>query len=100
MLTSSPTTPQFLSRPTVLPMRHRRRSSRKAAEIGAEVLAAGGDLRRCGGGDHVLTRVAEPWMSGLGGGGAMVPLSYSEKPFRGDRLWHARARHLRVEIIR
>src|SRR4029453_2591367 len=46
--------------------------SRKAAEIGASVLAAGGDCV-----DAVLAPpfalgVLEPWMSGAGGGGAMV----------------------------
>src|ERR1700749_4472576 len=46
--------------------------SRKAAEIGAGVLADGGDW-----GDAVIATtfalgVLEPWMSGLGGGGAMV----------------------------
>src|ERR1700760_380429 len=46
--------------------------SRKAAEIGAQVLAAGGDCV-----DAVISTtfalgVLEPWMSGLGGGGAMV----------------------------
>jgi len=42
--------------------------SRRAAEIGAEVLAAGGDCV-----DAVIALGAlEPWMSGVGGGGAMV----------------------------
>src|SRR6476660_790549 len=46
--------------------------SRKAAGVGAEVLAAGGDCV-----DAVIAitcalGVLEPWMSGLGGGGAMV----------------------------
>ena len=46
--------------------------SRKAAEVGAEVLTAGGDCM-----DAVIVTtfalgVLEPWMSGLGGGGAMV----------------------------
>jgi gamma-glutamyltranspeptidase/glutathione hydrolase len=46
--------------------------SRQAAEVGAKVLAAGGDCV-----DAVIAitfalGVLEPWMSGLGGGGAMV----------------------------
>src|SRR5258708_24514443 len=46
--------------------------SRKAAEVGAAVLAAGGDCV-----DAVIATTfalggVEPWMSGVGGGGAMV----------------------------
>jgi gamma-glutamyltranspeptidase / glutathione hydrolase len=46
--------------------------SRKAAEVGSRVLAAGGDCV-----DAVIVTtfalgVLEPWMSGVGGGGAMV----------------------------
>src|ERR1700739_1620528 len=46
--------------------------SRKAAEVGAEVLAAGGDFT-----DAVIATTfalggLEPWMSGVGGGGAMM----------------------------
>ena len=46
--------------------------SRKAAEIGAAVLAAGGDCIDAVIATTFALGVAEPWMSGLGGGGAMV----------------------------
>jgi gamma-glutamyltranspeptidase / glutathione hydrolase len=46
--------------------------SRKAAEIGAEVLAAGGDCIDAVIATGFALGVLEPWMSGLGGGGAMV----------------------------
>src|SRR5262249_25611917 len=58
--------------------------SRKAAEIGAEVLAAGGDCVDAVIATGFALGVLEPWMSGIGGGGAMV-------------LY--RARENRVEVI-
>ncbi len=46
--------------------------SRKAAEVGADVLAAGGDCIDAVIATTFALGVLEPWMSGLGGGGAMV----------------------------
>src|SRR6476620_2694410 len=46
--------------------------SRKAAEIGAAVLAAGGDCVDAVIATTFALGVLEPWMSGIGGGGAMV----------------------------
>src|SRR5882672_2645654 len=46
--------------------------SRKAAETGAEVLAAGGDCVDAVIATTFALGVLEPWMSGVGGGGAMV----------------------------
>ncbi len=46
--------------------------SRRAAEIGAEVLAAGGDCVDAVIATTFALNVLEPWMSGIGGGGAMV----------------------------
>src|SRR5246500_355600 len=52
--------------------------SRQAAEIGAEVLAAGGDCVDAVIATGFALGVLEPWMSGLGGGGAMVLYRASE----------------------
>src|SRR3977135_2800225 len=46
--------------------------SRQAAELGAEVLAAGGDCVDAVIATTFALGVLEPWMSGVGGGGAMV----------------------------
>ncbi len=46
--------------------------SRKAAEVGASVLAAGGDCVDAVIATTFALGVLEPWMSGVGGGGAMV----------------------------
>src|SRR5579864_1170128 len=46
--------------------------SRIAAEIGAEVLASGGDCIDAVVATNFALGVLEPWMSGVGGGGAMV----------------------------
>ena len=46
--------------------------SRKAAEVGADVLAAGGDCVDAVIATGFALGVVEPWMNGLGGGGAMV----------------------------
>lgn len=46
--------------------------SRKAAEVGVQVLAAGGDCVDAAIATSFALGVLEPWMSGVGGGGAMV----------------------------
>src|SRR2546427_2333364 len=46
--------------------------SSRAAQVGAEVLAAGGDCVDVVIATTFALGVLEPWMSGLGGGGAMV----------------------------
>src|SRR4051794_41665131 len=58
--------------------------SRKAAEVGVKVLEAGGDCVDAVIATTFALGVLEPWMSGVGGGGAMV-------------LY--RAREDRVEVI-
>jgi gamma-glutamyltranspeptidase / glutathione hydrolase len=46
--------------------------SRKAAEVGAEVLAAGGDCVDAVVATTFALGMLDPWMSGVGGGGTMV----------------------------
>src|SRR6204780_5772588 len=46
--------------------------SRRAAEVGVEVLSAGGDCIDAVIATTFALGVLEPWMSGIGGGGAMV----------------------------
>ncbi|MDD1529543.1 gamma-glutamyltransferase [Bradyrhizobium sp. WBOS7] len=46
--------------------------SRRAAEVGAQVLAAGGDCVDAVVATTMALNVLEPWNSGIGGGGAMV----------------------------
>ncbi|WP_061028151.1 gamma-glutamyltransferase [Bradyrhizobium sp. CCH5-F6] len=46
--------------------------SRRAAEVGAQVLAAGGDCVDAVVATTFALNVLEPWNSGIGGGGAMV----------------------------
>lgn len=46
--------------------------SRRAAEVGTQVLSAGGDCVDAAVAVSFALGVLEPWMSGIGGGGAMV----------------------------
>src|ERR1700752_2362589 len=55
--------------------------SRKAAELGAEVLAAGGDCVDAVVATTFALGVLEPWMNGVGGGGAMVLYRAREKRY-------------------
>jgi gamma-glutamyltranspeptidase/glutathione hydrolase len=66
--------------------------SRKAAEVGAEVLAAGGDCVDAVVATTFALGVLEPWMSGIGGGGAMV--LYRARDDRYEVIFTAPARSL------
>src|ERR1700756_1256693 len=57
--------------------------SRKAAEVGAEVLAAGGDCVDAVVATTFALGVLEPWMSGLGGGGALVLYRARDNKYEG-----------------
>lgn len=55
--------------------------SRRAAEIGVQVLASGGDCIDAVVATGFALGVLEPWMSGIGGGGAMVLYRASEQRY-------------------
>src|SRR5258708_34057713 len=57
--------------------------SRKAAETGAEVLAAGGGCVDAVVATSFALGVLEPWNSGIGGGGAMVLYRAREDRYEG-----------------
>src|SRR4051812_28541528 len=71
--------------------------SGKAAQIGAEVLAAGGDCVDAVIATTFALGVLEPWMSGLGGGGAMVLYRAKEDRYEVIDYGMRAPRSLRVE---
>src|SRR6478752_8497667 len=71
--------------------------SRRAAEVGAEVLAAGGDCVDAVIATTFALGVLEPWMSGLGGGGAMVLYRAREDRYEVIDYGMRAPRSLRVE---
>jgi hypothetical protein len=66
--------------------------SGKAAEVGAEVLAVGGDCVDAVVSTTFALGVLEPWMSSVGGGGAMVLYRARDDRYEADRLRYASAR--------
>src|ERR1700738_4846017 len=71
--------------------------SRKAAEVGAAVLAAGGDCVDAVIATTFALGVLEPWMSGVGGGGAMVLYRAKEDRYEVIDYGMRAPRSLRVE---
>ncbi|QDW40681.1 gamma-glutamyltransferase [Bradyrhizobium sp. KBS0727] len=71
--------------------------SGKAAQVGAEVLAAGGDCVDAVIATTFALGVLEPWMSGLGGGGAMVLYRAREDRYEVIDYGMRAPRSLRVE---
>src|SRR3954452_13588424 len=71
--------------------------SSRAAHVGAEVLAAGGDCVDAVIATTFALGVLEPWMSGLGGGGAMVLYRAKEDRYEVIDYGMRAPRSLRVE---
>ena len=71
--------------------------SGKAAQVGAEVLAAGGDCVDAVIATTFALGVLEPWMSGLGGGGAMVLYRAQEDRYEVIDYGMRAPRSLRIE---
>ena len=71
--------------------------SGEAARVGAEVLAAGGDCVDAVIATTFALGVLEPWMSGLGGGGAMVLYRAKENRYEVIDYGMCAPRSLRVE---